>query len=1262
MATRNWTDDQKKVIETRNAGILVSAAAGSGKTAVLIERILARILTDPDPIDLDELLVVTFTRAAASEMRERISAAIDARLDGASPQEAERLLRESQLLPAAEISTIDSFCRRVVAEHYAEIDLDPSFRQADEAELKILIGDVLQELLEDRYGMEDPAFRRAAEHIAPGKNDKSFSELIETVYRYGESFPDPEAWLARAEEIAGRPLADQPIMDYLRDYSCKMIAELERMAEEALAIIQSPEGPVQYEDALQEDLLFAQTLAAAADDTTKVESLLRGYSPKRLGTKAPKGVVVSEEKKEDVKARRKAFKDLIDGILDTCFYAPIEEMEADYALTREDILTVLGLVREFRSRLMEAKQKKNILDFSDVEHYALEILKGRDGQPTEAAAEFRAQYREIMIDEYQDSNYLQEDILGAITRNDPPNLFMVGDVKQSIYAFRQARPDLFMKKYERFADVGTPGAQDVRITLGRNFRSRPEVLSSVNAVFRKVMHADYGDIEYDDRAALYPGRVPDADDFWEQKPLPARLTEVLLTEKSEGTGEVRTDERELEALLIAGRIRELAAEGVPYGDMVILLRTMSKWSETFQAVLQEAGIPAVASTRTGYFSAWEVQVMLSMLQILENPRQDIPLMTVLVSPIGGLSPEEVAGIRIAVQAAGPDGLWEAVQLAEEDAYQGEGRETYGPAWDRLKERLDTFLAFYRRYREAASWLSVAELIRKIAEETGFLSYIQAMPGGTVRRANILMLVHEAAAYAETSMHGLLHFVRYIEQLKNYEVDFGEADGREDLDAVRIMSVHGSKGLEFPVVFVAGGMKTFNFQDSNKNFILHPDYGIGMTAIMEHEEPGMPRTKVNTLPRRMLQKITQKETLSEEMRILYVAMTRAKEHLILTGVTKEMDKLLAKWRMRGDGYLAVTGARCFLDFVMPAVFEDLEEELGDVRTFGSGKYFTLRRMSKEEIIRKEQSEMSEESKGAKQFRDRLMGLPEDETGSHAAEETVRVFSWKYPYEAVTKQKGKYSVSELKRLHLAPEEAGEALFEDSPRAEGPDDGPDEGCEAEERTERTTEHPAAGSAEAEIYIPTFARETEEPEFSGSDRGTLVHDVMRRISFREVQTTEMVRDFLAERVASGGMTEQERGVIHPRTIARFFRSEIAERMIAAEREGKLFRETPFVIGHTPAEWSEETVLVQGIIDAWFYEGDEIVLLDYKTDRVFAEDGAEVLMQKYRVQLDYYREALERLTGKRVKESYLYSFTLGTEIREIYDEDAARAAHGTEE
>ena len=1257
-----WTEEQQKVIDLRDRNILVSAAAGSGKTAVLVERIIQRLTDERDPVDVDKLLIVTFTEAAAAEMKERIGAAIEKKLSE-RPGDT-HLEQQATLIHSAAITTIHSFCLSVIREHFHVIGIDPGFRIAEEGELKLLKQDVLEEMLEECYASEEKTFIEFVEKFGTGKNDRKIEGIILKLYEYSGSYPQPDRWLdscVKAYDLEGMDPEESEGALWACRRAGQRARDLTAILKRALKICEEPDGPYMYGDMIEADLEEIGRLASE-ETFSGMYAKIGSLKWKRLSSK--KDETVSQEKKEQVQKLRKQVKDLVKKIQSTYFYAPCEEWSADMEDSRSSMGTLAELVKRFSQMLSEKKQSRNMIDFNDMEQFALRILtEEKDGKliPSPVAAEYQDRFEEVMIDEYQDSNLVQETILTSVSKvsRGQYDIFMVGDVKQSIYRFRLSRPELFMEKYDTYS---LDDSEKQRIDLHKNFRSRPEVLDSVNYVFRKLMRKEFGGIEYDDNAALYPGaQFPSLPEEALRRGFSDR-TELLLLD-AEDTGE--EDARRAEARMIAQRIRELISGGtvvdkesgeyrkIQYRDIVILTRSIRGWAEAFTSVLTEEGIPAYSVSREGYFETYEVSVLLDYLKILDNVRQDLPLTAALTSPFCGLDASELAQIRLAYpelpfyEAAmeyarsGPEEYEKYDRSGESSTPDEEKRRE--PACGKLPqlvEKLERFFDVLGKFREKVPYTPIHELLEEIIEKTGYGTYILAMPGGGQRAANVEMLVERAASFEGTSYKGLFNFVRYIEQLKKYDVDYGEAGILdEQSDTVRIMSIHKSKGLEFPVVFTAGMGKQFNTQDTKGSIVLHPEWGVGLDCIDLEK-----RTKSPTFLKKIIQEETALENLAEELRVLYVAMTRAKEKLILTGVCEIPEGLKPEVVKTEDmisedfgseklkpeetevrcedeiGLYQLEGARTYLDWILPAVLPGTRPaSAGNGTVSGTAGETDGEDLCPVEIRVVTGKDILQEN--AAEQRADILSLDVlrhwDPNGSYAPELRRQLdvqMDYGYSFEDEGKMKMKFTVSELKKRTALSEEAGEEMY----------------------------------AEPEVipFIPEFLK--DEEVLTGAPRGSAYHKLLELLDFTraygKAELMTAVEEFREEGKLSGEMAE----CIRPTDILHFLHCESGERMEEAARRGKLYKEQPFVLGVDaseiyPGDRSGETILVQGIIDVFFEEEDGLVVLDYKTDKV---RSAGELKEKYHAQLDYYAQALEQLLEKPVKEKIIYSFTLREEIK----------------
>lgn len=1210
-----WTSEQKKVIDLRGCNILVSAAAGSGKTAVLVERIITMLTDEIHPVSVDELLVVTFTEAAAAEMKERIRLAIEKKL--LERPDDEHLRQQATLIHNAQITTIHSFCLSVVKDHFHAIDLDPGFRIGEEGELKLLRHDVIDEILEENYGEGEQEFLDFVSAYGSGRDDKKIEELILKIFDFSRSYPDAEEWLdscveaysAGTSEEFEKTRFSQLVMTNVKT----LLADAAAMIEDGLMICSMEDGPRVYENALQNDREMLNRFLAA-DTFTELSEYMQNIKWTRLAANRDK--TVSEEKTEQVKVLREQVKELVGSISSQYFYQNMEELLQDMRVCKPKVKILTGLVNQFAERFESKKREKELIDFSDMEQYALRILteKTKEGfLPSVIAEEYSKQFTEIMIDEYQDSNLIQETILTSISRvpQGEYNIFMVGDVKQSIYRFRLSRPELFMEKYNTYS---LDGGEKQRIDLHKNFRSRWEVLESTNFLFRQMMTKELGGIAYDVKAALYPGA-----DYPECEEEFSAATEVLMIDTQEEGKNLESaehssqiSEKEMEARAIAGRIRELMRchkvtdkktgklRPVKYSDIVILIRSTKGFADTFTEVLSREGIPVFSGTSEGYFATQEIGVLLDYLRVLNNPKQDLPMAAVLTSAFCGLTEQELALIKSQFK--------ELPFSQAAMAYGKEGEEPF------IREKIYACFEQIEQFRKIVSYTPMHELLRKIMEDTGYEDFVSAMPGGEQRRANLLMLLEKAKAFESTSYKGLFHFVRYVEQLKKYDVDYGEAAIEdEQADTVRIMTIHKSKGLEFPIVFVAGMGKRFNMQDARSSVVLHASLGIGLDAIDIDQ-----RTKSPCIIKKVIQKEEALETLGEELRVLYVALTRAKEKLIITGTFSNLEKKVENCRMvtwqAGEelSFSRLSRAVTYWDFLLPALMRPhdgvpIERKVLRIEDL-------VRESVEEEVTQQAKTQLFEQPDTEVTYSENIQKMIEDQ------------FYYEYPYDGSQRKKLKFTVSELKKRAYLKESFG--IDEEGDTA------------FDEFGEVLYEEP-----EVVPLLPKFMQQKEE--LSGASRGTAYHRVMELLDFRKEYTEDRLKKELQMCCDTERLSKEELSCICTEDILKFLTCPSGNRMQESARNGKLKKEQPFVLGMDarelyPGEKEGELILVQGIIDAYFEEEDGLVVLDYKTDKI---RKAEELVEKYHAQLDYYAKALEQMTGKKVKEKIIYSFTLKKEI-----------------
>jgi ATP-dependent helicase/nuclease subunit A len=1290
MNATQWTKEQLAAITTGGCNLLVAAAAGSGKTAVLVERIIRKITDDKNPVDIDKMLIVTFTNAAAAEMRERIGDAIAKELE--KKPESRQLQKQLMLLHKASITTIHSFCLEVIRNNFHCIDLDPNFRIADETEAVLLKMEALEELFEEKYEAADlqqefetavrlgdgssvacafhateelsscrspeqlgtfsavSEFLQLVECYGGNTDDKMLQDMVFNLHGFVQSSPWPKKWLK--EKVEDFNLPDD--LDFSNTAWGRVLMksikiELEGLLnalQGAVNVIKYAEGLSPYLENFQEDMSNIRILLKKCDATW--DELYEAFAAFEFGKLPRCAKDADKEKQEQVKAIREEVKKRLKKIKEDIFVSISREITANLKQLYPLMNCLAQLVIEFDDKYSNKKKEKSLLDFNDLEHFCLEILTETDTEgnmkPSKVALGFQERFEEILIDEYQDSNMVQEVIMSMISRQDTgtPNIFMVGDVKQSIYRFRQARPELFLDKYNRYSDQEE--AKEKKIQLYKNFRSREEVIKSVNYLFKQIMSENIGELDYTDEEALNLGAKydvledpegtaggtvelhiidmkdgEDRIDDWTQELIDDEEADGLTTEEEE-----ELDNIQAEARIVVKRIKELMLpdeEGrifkvydkqlksyrpVEYKDIVILLRATRNWAEIFVEELGAQGIPAYADTGTGYFKTIEIQTVMSLLQVIDNPMQDIPLLSVLRSPIASFTPEELIDIRLADRESS---FYEAMKKM---VLEGSGETANKSA---------AFLQRLHQWRKNAAHMSTDELIWYLYTDTGYFSFVGAMPGGVQRQANLRILFERARQYEETSYKGLFNFINFINKLKSSRGDMGSAKILgENENVVRIMSIHKSKGLEFPVVFVSGTGKGFNLQDMNKSILLHQDLGFGPDFVDYKRRISYP-----TVPKQAIKYKAKLESLSEEMRVLYVAFTRAKEKLIITGAVKDIEKAAGRWCSSigvEDTKLPeyeMLRAKSYLDWIGSALVRHKDcrplRQIGGLEQEYPGtlledaSLWQVKLWNKKDVL----TGKSEMEQKEQDFLRKLEELGNQGICSQYGEDVHRRLSWQYPYHICGRLPSKISVTELKR-HFNAEFSDEYTVS-------------------------------------IFIPPLVKRPmfleESKGLTAAEKGTIMHFVMQHLDLNKVSTLREIEFQVVEMMLRELLTEQQANAVNLHRIKKFFDSPLGKRMLQSDR---VSREIPFNIELKSTElykdldentYGGETILLQGIIDCYFEEQGELVLLDYKTDYI-PDGNTGIIKEKYRVQIDYYAKALESITGKRVKEKYIYLFGNG--------------------
>lgn len=1360
-----WSDDQWKAIALSGNDILVAAAAGSGKTAVLVERIIRKITDESGGFSVDRLLVATFTKAAAAEMRERIREALDRELE--KDPDNEHLRRQLALLGRASITTLHSFCMEVIRRYYQLIPLDPSFRILNEHEAELMRQDILEELFEEKYGDAERGgtFVQLADWFSGERSDDALYRLVQRLYNFSQSHSWPERWLRdTAAEFQVKDTTALGETEWVRSILADAHLALSGaigLLEQARSIALQPGGPAPYAVNLEEDKAMVNSLLEAVNSKPweQLYDTFRNVSFGKL--KSVRKDDVFPELQERVKELRDTVKKTINELKTALFGRPASEFMSELHTAAPLMNELVETVISFADRYRAAKAAKSTVDFNDLEHYCLQILRHPDslpGQlmPSDAALEYRQQFDEVLLDEYQDTNSVQEDIVRLISRESPGNRFMVGDVKQSIYRFRLAEPGLFLEKYKKY-EVGDPAGDlsgesnalipsGIRIDLARNFRSRMEVVDAVNMLFRQIMNESVAEIAYDQRAELVCGAFyPEArathgnhsnEENEDTSANPYSPELILIDRLGPDPEEVKEEEgsetdsfspeaerlemetAQLEARAIARRIREMTGEnGQPlmvydkalksmrpaqYGDMVILLRSAMVWAPLIMEELRQEGIPSFGEQSKGYFQAIEVEIMLSLLQVIDNPQQDIPLASVLRSPIVGLTEEELAQVRLCAGGTFYDALSEAIATYEPDLLDQVGlnanhwitgldlpgyaeaaagladmgsvslqpniQSTGNGISNELYGKLKKFMERLQSWRKDARQGSLSDLIWRIYSETGYLDWIGGLPGGTQRRGNLTALYDRAVQYEQdTSSRGLFRFLTFISRLRDNGGDLGAAGGAEaEGNAVRLMTIHKSKGLEFPVVFVAGISKKFNQQDLNAPFLMHKELGFGPKYVDEKLRVSYP-----TLPNLAIRRRSQLELLAEEMRVLYVALTRPKEKMVLVGTLKDLPKKVSSWAQADNAfelllpdYMLARG-RSYLDWIGPAIARHpsahiLREAAGldtldhGVLSSDNTKWVIRLEASdslSETTLIREKEEVTEEERTVKESALRNLepivdiGWTGEGSVQEMRQDIYSRLSWSYPYSLVSGISAKTSVSEMKKL---------LTMQDSPSLDMIE-------ETALQRQRKDEEKNQGQFTFHLRRPKFM---EESKLTPAERGTVYHTVMQHLPLSSSTDLSVIEQTIAKLTENETITRAQADAVTPEDILGIFRSPVGLKLIAAEQ---VWREMPFSYGLSAAEaykglsflglteetrgtvvnvdqlLDNETVLIQGVVDCLFRINGHLVLLDYKTDRVLEHRGGiESLTEQYRFQLDLYGKALEDILGEPIHEKWLYFFDGG--------------------
>ena len=1176
MAELNFTPEQRAAIDTRGSTVLVSAAAGSGKTRVLTERLMAYLTDAETPVDIDRFLVITYTRAAAAELRSRILDGIYARI--ASDPENRSLRRQVALCAHAEIGTIHSFCADFLRANCAALALAPDFQVADTERCIALRTTALEHTLERAYARmdDDAGFRLLADTVGGGRDDARLSALVLSLYDKMQCHARPELWAQRQVELlalngvtdVGSTPWGQALLARAHESAahwCGVLeAQLEVMADAGMEWLMGI-----YGSSISATVDGLHTLTDACDRSwDEAIAALQSVPFPRLGSvrNAP-----DPDTREHVKAQRDAAKKAVQTLQKQMTTDSAQAL-ADLHATAPAMQALLALTLDFGAAYAAEKRRRSLVDFSDLEHMTAQLLTDEDGAPTELAHQLSGRYTEIMVDEYQDVSEVQDLIFRAVSRGGS-NLFFVGDVKQSIYRFRLADPTIFLDKYARFADYrdALPG-QPRRILLRENFRSRRAVLAGANHVFSNIMSRALGELDYDDAARLHAGASYPGDDV---------LPELAVLELPDADDDAPTPEKSaLEADYVAQRIRALidggasvwengAARPAHYGDVAILLRSANSIGPVYRAALTAQGIPVSSETSGGFYTSEEVSVLRSLLAVIDNPHQDVPLIAVLRSPLFGLTADDLAAVRTCDRE---HDFYTAVTLAAE---------TRGDCRD--------FLDLLARYRALSIELPLGDFLWHLIDDRAIMALTSAMPDGELRRRNVLLLLDLAQQFESTGARGLHRFLLWMQR----QEDEGEAPASpaEERRSVRILSIHKSKGLEFPFVFLCDTARLFNKSDARESVLVHPVLGLGPKCTDQANGVEYPTVARQAIAAQMLT-----ETLSEEMRLLYVAMTRAKERMIITGTVRDIDKTVSRLAATATAPLA------------PEVLRSL-----------SSPFLWLLQSAlldrDERFLRRTYVHLHPDGAADTQPEAAAAAAPAEADPALLAQ-LARTLTFRYAHAQATELPSKVTATELKRLEpeTAPgEDAGAPLLRDAPRTQV------------------------------FRRPDFSM--RERKLTAAERGTATHRTLQYLRFADAQTPEGIAAQVQALAARGLLTAREAQAVNMASLLQLMRTPLGAALAAAEAAGTLRREFRFSL-LCPAETffpgaGEEQVLLQGVVDAWFETPDGLVIVDYKTDRIHP-DAVPERTAYYAAQLRAYAGAMARITGRPVCRRTLYFLHCG--------------------
>ena len=1234
-----WTKEQRRIIDLKDSNILVSAAAGSGKTAVMVERIITLIKGGED---IDRLLVVTFTRAAAAGMKQKIQKSLVKAIQK-KEGDLRHLRKQLSLLGRSMITTIDSFCMDVVRQNFHLINIDPNFRVGDNSELNILLQEAVDEALEEEYAAieENENFKKLVEGFTGNRGDEELSEIIQDAYRFILSFPDPFSWLSSSVEelnITGEGLKNSKWFEEIIKQAGLLLEGAKDCIDMAVEICKEANGPHLYLETLDKDMEIINKLTNLL--STNVDDFIKAIN----NFKAPRAVTFREKDNPEVdinkqlevngpKGLRNQYKDIIKSIKELLPHDDYNKYALEIKEMYGSISALRDLIKNTHDKYSEKKKEKSIADFNDVEHFALNILRtvNDEGEycPSEAAQYYKNKFNYIFKDEYQDSNSLQEAIIDQIKREN--NLFMVGDVKQSIYRFRLADPSIFNSKYDSYSPDSVDLPKDIvnrTIDLNKNFRSREEILSATNFIFKNIMTKDLGEIEYREKVFLNPGiefalKTPVELSIIDKSNNKDETEENSL--KNEIDEEIESMETaELEALFAVQKVKELMKEEIciggetenlsrktDYKDIVILLRSVVSWASIFEERFNKEDIPFYYDGGKGYYDTVEVNILINLLKLIDNIRQDIPLLSVMRSPIGNFSTEELLEIRLKFPKEKHfiDSLNKYILLVEDNGENPE--KDYS---EDLLNKLKNFLQKIYSWNYKSRYSNLNDLIWDILIETNYYNFAGALPNGKMRQANLRLLADLAYSYEKTSMRGLFKFLRYVEKVKKGFDDRGQAKilGEND-NVVRLMSIHKSKGLEFPVVILCGLNKQFNFQDTRNKILLHKDYGIAPKSVNIEK-----RVEKETLARTAIKNKIKKENMSEEMRVLYVAMTRAVDKLIMAGTVSNLEQKIRKWQKGSDKYFVYKGSS-YMDWICSCLFEKVNiEDFHQVMEDGHWKDWKLEKINLSDLSYKINVEES-----LRESRISLMKEFKKKENSIYYENIGHRLGYKYPYISSVDIPTKLSVTELKNL-------------------------------EKNEISSLRYKIPSLVDKLQYDKESGSFILDEKVTGAQVGTLLHLVLERIDLNGNLKLDGIINKIKDMVSRKLLTEEEAKIItnsYAYRIEKFFQSSIGNRIV---NSSNVYRETPFVLRKNASEVlctlnKEDLILVQGIIDCYFIEDGQAVIVDYKTDNIdeTKEISSQVnyLKKEYQDQIALYKEAVEKIAGLKVKGSYLYLFSIGKEV-----------------